>query len=97
MKKFVWIEAESEWRAAAPGLPSASCAPRCSPADPYHRPEPVHTCLNVRVRETGDWDLFSIPFFFSSKIDLNLLKNTKLVRVAPVEHIKNTEFARKSK
>jgi hypothetical protein len=29
-----------------------------SPDDPYYRLGPVHTCLNVRVRETGDWDLF---------------------------------------
>jgi len=31
---------------------------RYSPDDPYYRLGPVHTCLNVRVRETGDWDLF---------------------------------------
>jgi len=31
---------------------------RYSPDDPYHRLGPVHTCLYVRVRETGDWDLF---------------------------------------
>ena len=28
------------------------------PDDPYYRLGPVHTCLYVRVRETGDWDLF---------------------------------------
>ena len=28
-----------------------------SPEDPYYRLEPVHTCLYVRARETGDWDL----------------------------------------
>ena len=26
--------------------------------DPYYRLRPVHTRLYVRVRETGDWDLF---------------------------------------
>jgi len=26
----------------------------------YFRLGPVHTCLYVRVRETGDWDLFSV-------------------------------------
>ena len=31
---------------------------RYSPDDPYYRLGPVHTCLYVRVRETGDWDLF---------------------------------------
>jgi len=31
---------------------------RYSPDDPYCRLGPVHTCLYVRVRETGDWDLF---------------------------------------
>jgi len=34
---------------------------RYSPDDPYYRPGPVHTCLYVRVRETGDWDLFPGP------------------------------------
>jgi len=29
-----------------------------SPDDPYYRLRPVHTRLYVRVRETGDWDLF---------------------------------------
>jgi len=29
--------------------------------DPYYRLGPVHTCLYVRVRETGDWDLFLGP------------------------------------
>jgi len=33
---------------------------RGAPDDPYHRLEPVNTCLYVRVRETSDWDLF--PF-----------------------------------
>jgi len=28
------------------------------PDDPYYRLRPVHTRLYVRVRETGDWDLF---------------------------------------
>ena len=31
---------------------------RYSPDDPYYRLGPVHTCLYVRVRETGDWDIF---------------------------------------
>ena len=31
---------------------------RYSPDDPYYRLGPVHTCLYVRARETGDWDLF---------------------------------------
>jgi len=42
-----------------------------SPDDPYYRLGPVHTCLYVRVRETGDWDLFQFgslskeaPIFF---------------------------------
>ena len=35
--------------------------PRYSPDDPYYRLGPVHTCLYVRVRETGDWDLFLGP------------------------------------
>ena len=32
---------------------------RYSPDDPYYRLGPVHTCLyvQVRVRETSDWDL----------------------------------------
>jgi len=34
---------------------------RCSPDDPYYRLGPFHTCLYVRVRETGDWDLFLGP------------------------------------
>jgi len=34
---------------------------RYSPDDPYYRFGPVHTCLYVRVRETGDWDLFLGP------------------------------------
>jgi len=32
-----------------------------SPDDPYYRLGLVHTCLYVRVRETGDWDLFLGP------------------------------------
>ena len=32
-----------------------------SPDDPYYRHGPVHTCIYVRVRETGDWDLFLGP------------------------------------
>ena len=32
-----------------------------SPDDPYYRLGPVHTCLYVRVRETGDWDTFLGP------------------------------------
>ena len=32
-----------------------------TPDDPYYRLGPVHTCLYVRVRETGDWDLFLGP------------------------------------
>jgi len=31
---------------------------RYSPDDPYYRLGPVHTCLFVQVRETGDLDLF---------------------------------------
>ena len=31
---------------------------RYSPDDPYYKLGPVDTCLYVRVRETGDWDLF---------------------------------------
>jgi len=31
---------------------------RYSPDDPYYRLGPVYKCLYVRVRETGDWDLF---------------------------------------
>ena len=34
---------------------------RYSPDDPYYRLGPVYTCLYVRVRETGDWDLFLVP------------------------------------
>ena len=34
---------------------------RYSPDDPYYRLGPVHTCLYVRVRETGDWDIFLGP------------------------------------
>jgi len=34
---------------------------RYSPDDPYYRFGPVHTCLYVRVRETGDWELFLEP------------------------------------
>jgi len=34
---------------------------RYSPDDPYYRFGPVHTCLDVRVRETGDWDIFLGP------------------------------------
>jgi len=34
---------------------------RYSPDDSYYRFGPVHTCLYVRVRETGDWDLFLGP------------------------------------
>jgi len=34
---------------------------RYSPDDPYYRLGPVHTCLYVRARETGDWDLFLGP------------------------------------
>jgi len=33
---------------------------RYSPDDPYYRLGPVHTCLYVRVRETGDCDLFHL-------------------------------------
>ena len=36
-------------------------ANRGSPDDPYCRFGPVHTCLYVRVLETGDWDLFLGP------------------------------------
>jgi len=34
---------------------------RYSPDDPYYRLGPVHTCLYVRARETGEWDLFLGP------------------------------------
>ena len=34
---------------------------RYSPDDHYYRLGPVHMCLYVRVRETGDWDLFLGP------------------------------------
>jgi len=34
---------------------------RYSTDDPYYRLGPVHTCLYVSVRETGDWDLFLGP------------------------------------
>jgi len=34
---------------------------RYSPDDPYYRLGPVHTCLYVRLRETGDCDLFLGP------------------------------------
>jgi len=34
---------------------------RYSPDDPHYRLGPVHTCLYVRLRETGDWDLFLGP------------------------------------
>ena len=34
---------------------------RYSSHDPYYRLGPVRTCLYVRVRETGDWDLFLGP------------------------------------
>ena len=34
---------------------------RYSPADPYYRLGPVHMFLYIRVRETGDWDLFVGP------------------------------------
>ena len=34
---------------------------RYSPDDSYYRLGPVHTCLYVRVRETGDWDIFLGP------------------------------------
>jgi len=34
---------------------------RYSPDDPCYRLGPVHTCLYVRVRETGDRDLFPDP------------------------------------
>jgi len=32
-----------------------------SAGDPYYKTGPVQTCLYVRVRETGDWDLFQCP------------------------------------
>jgi len=35
--------------------------PRFSYDDPYYSVGPVHTCLYVRLRETGDWDLFLGP------------------------------------
>jgi len=34
---------------------------RYSLDDRYYRLGPVHTCLYVRVRETGEWDLFQGP------------------------------------
>jgi len=33
-----------------------------SSVDPYYTLGPVHTSLYVRVRETGDWDLFPVPW-----------------------------------
>ena len=39
-----------------------STALRYSPDEPYYRLGPVHTCLYVRVRETGDWDIFLVPW-----------------------------------
>ena len=33
---------------------------RYSPDDPYYRLRPIHTCLYVRVRKTGDWELFLV-------------------------------------
>jgi len=38
---------------------------RYSPDDPYYRLGPVHTCLYVRVRETGDWDLLMMIAFIT--------------------------------
>jgi len=32
-----------------------------STEDPYYRLGPVYTCLYVRARETGDWDLGTGP------------------------------------
>jgi len=39
------------------------CGPgiRFSPDDPHYSSGPVHTCLHVRTRETGDWDPFLGP------------------------------------
>ena len=34
---------------------------RYSPDDPYYSLGPVHTCVYVRVRETGAWDLILGP------------------------------------
>jgi len=34
---------------------------RYSPDDPFYRLEPDHMCLYVRVRETGDRNLFLGP------------------------------------
>ena len=39
---------------------------RYSPDDPYYRFGPVHTCLYVRARETGDLDLFLGPLEWAS-------------------------------
>jgi len=39
---------------------------RYSPDDPYYRLGPVHTCLYVRARGTGDWDLFLGPLEWAS-------------------------------
>ena len=39
---------------------------RYSPDDSDYRLEPVHTCLYVRVRETGDWDMFLGPLKWAS-------------------------------
>jgi len=40
---------------------------RYAPDDPYYRLGPVHTCLYVRVRETGDWDLFPGPLEWAGR------------------------------
>jgi len=39
---------------------------RYSPDDSDYRLEPVHTCLYVHVRETGDWDMFLGPLEWAS-------------------------------
>jgi len=42
---------------------------RYSPDDPYYRLGPVHTCLYVRVRETGDWDLFLYAYQMVANVE----------------------------
>ena len=41
---------------------------RYFPDDPYYRLGPVHTCLYVRVRETGDWNIFLGPLEWARRL-----------------------------
>ena len=40
---------------------------RYSSDDLYYRLGPIHTCLYVRVHETGDWDLFLGPLEWATR------------------------------